>query len=65
MIMKINLGSIDRIVRTLAGLALIGWALTGGPVWAWIGVVPLATGLLGMCLLYSLLGISTCPLRKE
>ncbi len=63
--MKINLGSIDRIVRTLAGLALIGWALTGGPVWAWIGVVPLATGLLGMCLLYSLLGISTCPLRKE
>ncbi len=63
--MKINLGSIDRIVRTLAGLVLIGWALTGGPVWAWIGVVPLATGLLGMCLLYSLLGISTCPLRKE
>lgn len=64
--MKTNIGSIDRIVRILAGLGLIVWAfLTGGPVWAWIGVVPLATGLLGLCLLYSLLGISTRPLRKE
>jgi len=63
--MKINVGSIDRIVRIVLGLALIGWALTGGPVWAWIGIVPLATGVLGLCLLYSVLGISTCPLRKE
>jgi len=63
--MKSNVGGIDKIVRIVAGLALIGWALTGGPVWAWIGVVPLATGLFGVCLLYSLLGISTCPLRKE
>lgn len=63
--MKINVGSIDRIVRIVVGLALIGWALTGGPIWAWIGIVPLATGILGLCLLYSLLGISTCPLRKE
>ena len=63
--MKINVGSIDRIVRIVAGLGMIGWALTGGPAWAWIGVVPLASGLLGLCLLYSLLGISTCPLRKE
>ena len=51
MIVKTNIGSIDRIVRILAGLGLIVWAFTGGPVWAWIGVVPLATGLLGLCLL--------------
>ena len=63
--MKSNVGGIDKIVRIVAGLALIGWALTGGPAWAWIGVVPLATGLFGLCPLYSLLGISTCPLRKE
>ncbi len=63
--MKTNVGSIDKILRIVAGIALIAWALTGGPVWAWIGVVPLATGLLGSCPAYSLLGISTCPMKKQ
>ncbi len=63
--MKSNIGTIDKILRIVAGLALIGWALAGGPMWAWIGVVPLATGLLGSCPLYTLMGISTCPLKKE
>ena len=63
--MAANVGGIDKILRIVAGAGLVGWAAMGGPVWAWIGVVPLATGLLGLCLLYSLLGISTCPLRKE
>jgi hypothetical protein len=36
----------------------------GGPVWAWIGVVPLATGLLKICPAYSLLGINTCGIKK-
>ncbi len=63
--MKTNVGSIDKVLRILAGIALIAWALTGGPVWAWIGVVPLATGLLGSCPAYSLLGISTCPMKKQ
>jgi hypothetical protein len=62
--MSANVGSIDRIIRILAGLALIAWALTGGPVWAWIGVVPLATGLLKICPAYSLLGINTCGTKK-
>jgi len=57
--MKTNVGSIDRILRAVAGLALIAWALMGGPVWAWIGVVPLATALIGFCPVYPLLGIST------
>lgn len=63
--MKSNVGGIDKVARIVVGLALIGWALSGGPVWAWIGAVPLATGLFGLCPLYSLLGINTCPLKRE
>ena len=62
--MSVNVGSLDRIIRIVAGLALIAWALMGGPVWAWIGVLPLATGLLRICPAYSLLGINTCGPKK-
>lgn len=62
--MSANVGNIDRIIRILAGLALIAWALMGGPVWAWIGVVPLATGLFKFCPAYTLLGVNTCGLKK-
>ena len=63
--MKTNEGGLDRALRIIAGLGLIAWAaLFGGPVWAWIGVVPLTTGSIGMCPLYSLLGINTCPTKK-
>ena len=58
--MKANVGGLDKWIRIVAGLALIAWALTGGPVWAWIGVVPLATGLFNFCPLYRLIGINTC-----
>ena len=62
--MKTNVGGIDKILRIVAGIALIAWALMGGPVWAWIGVVPLATGLFGWCPAYTLLGIKTCQMKK-
>jgi hypothetical protein len=58
--MKANVGQPDKIIRIILGVALIAWALTGGPVWAWIGVVPLATGLFSFCPLYAALGFSTC-----
>ena len=58
--MNANVGGIDRVLRILVGIALIAWALLGGPLWAWIGVVPLATGLLKFCPFYPLLGLSTC-----
>ena len=58
--MKANVGGIDRILRIASGAALIGWALMGGPVWAWVGVVPLATGLMKFCPFYPLLGVKTC-----
>ncbi len=55
-----NVGGIDRILRIVVGAALIIWHLfLGGPVWAWIGVVPLATGLLNFCPVYSILGLDT------
>ncbi len=63
--MKTNVGGMDKIVRILAGIALLAWALMGGPVWAWIGVVPLATGLMGWCPAYTLFGMNTCPLQKK
>ena len=63
--MTANVGTIDRAIRILAGLALIAWvAFFNGPVWAWIGVLPLATGLLKFFPTYSLLGINTCGMKK-
>ncbi|MBL8287076.1 MAG: DUF2892 domain-containing protein [Rubrivivax sp.] len=62
--MKTNVGGIDRPLRIVAGLALIGLTLSGViGAWGWIGVVPLATGALGTCPLYSVLGFNTCPMR--
>ena len=48
----------------VGGLALIVWALAGGPVWAWIGLVPLATGIFKFCPVYRLLGINSCGVKK-
>lgn len=63
--MKTNVGSIDKILRIVVGLALVAAAATGYlGVWAWIGVVPLVTGLMGWCPAYSLFGMSTCPAKK-
>lgn len=63
--MKANVGGIDRIARIVFGLVLIALAATGTiGAWGWIGLVPLATGAIGFCLLYPLIGLSTCPLKK-
>ena len=59
--MKSNIGGIDRILRMLVGLVLIGLAASGTVgIWGWIGIVPLATGLFRFCPAYLILGISTC-----
>lgn len=57
--MKMNVGGIDKVLRILVGLALIAWTFLGGPVWAWVGIVPLVTGLVGFCPVYKLLSLST------
>jgi len=61
-----NVGSADKIVRIVVGIALIAFALFGpadiGWKWVgWIGVVPIATALMGWCPLYSIVGMKTCP----
>jgi hypothetical protein len=62
--MTTNEGTIDRVARVALGLVLLGLALRGQYTpWTWIGVVPLLTGLLGTCPVYSVLGISTCKAR--
>lgn len=56
-----NEGSLDRIFRVLFGLAVLSLVFVGPQTpWGWIGVVPLVTGLIGWCPLYSVLGINTC-----
>ncbi|MBP6275857.1 MAG: DUF2892 domain-containing protein [Limnohabitans sp.] len=60
-----NIGGIERIVRIVAGLILIALAATGTVgLWGWLGLVPVATGLMGWCPPYSLLGINTCQNRN-
>lgn len=64
--MKVNEGLIDRSLRVVAGLVLIGLAATGTVgLWGYIGIVPLLTGAVGMCPVYSLLGINTCPAPRR
>lgn len=63
--MTVNEGTIDRALRVIAGLVLIGLAASGTVgVWGWIGVLPLVTGLVGICPAYAIFGISTCPMKK-
>jgi Protein of unknown function (DUF2892) len=60
-----NVGTIDRVLRVLLGLALIALTLSGTiGWWGWVGVVPLLTAAIGSCPLYQLLGFPTCPMRK-
>ena len=64
--MKTNEGGLDRVLRIVAGLVLLGLTLNGNiGVWGWIGIVPLATGALGTCPLYTLLGFNTCPVQRK
>ena len=61
-----NVHPVERGIRIVVGLGLISMAV-GGPQnpWFFLGVVPLATGLLGWCPPYTLLGINTCKLGKK
>ena len=64
-----NEGTLDRALRILVGLALLAWFFLdqGAGFWHYaklIGVVPLLTGLIGSCPVYSLWGISTCPIKR-
>lgn len=61
-----NEGTLDRTLRVVAGIALIALAWSGTiGAWGWIGLVPLVTGAVGVCPLYSMLGIRTCPVTRS
>jgi hypothetical protein len=63
--MSRNEGNFDRALRIIAGLALLALVFVGPQTpWGWIGIVPLATGLVGFCPLYRLLGINTCAIKS-
>ena len=62
--MTANVGGIDRVLRIVAGLALIALAVTGVVgAWGYLGVIPLATGVFRFCGAYTLLGVNTCPMK--
>lgn len=61
-----NEGAVDRTVRVIVGVALLSLVFIGPKsLWGLVGVVPLLTGLVGNCPLYSVLGINTCPSKSR
>jgi hypothetical protein len=63
--MKTNEGTVDRVLRVVVGLTLIALSVTGTVgAWGYIGIVPLLTGAVGFCPLYTVLGINTCATRR-
>lgn len=60
-----NMHPVDRGIRLVLGAGLFGLAVAGPQTpWGFIGIIPLATGLIGSCPLYSVTGIRTCPTAK-
>lgn len=63
--LKVNEGTVDRVLRVALGLGVLSLAFIGPKTpLGYIGIVPLATGLIGWCPLYSLLGINSCGLKS-
>ena len=61
-----NEGTIDRALRIILGVVLISLVFVGPQTaWGWLGLVPLVTGIVGSCPLYSVLGVSTCKTRQQ
>ncbi|HEX7553755.1 MAG TPA: DUF2892 domain-containing protein [Geothrix sp.] len=57
---------VERVLRVLLGLGVLSLAFVGPKTsWGYLGLIPLATGLLGTCPLYTLLGWSTCPMKAR
>lgn len=61
-----NIHNVERVIRIVAGLVLVSLAFWGpANLWFLLGLIPLATGLMGWCPPYALLGISTCPTKAK
>ncbi len=63
--MSKNEGTVDRVLRIILGLVLLSLVFIGPQtLWGLLGIVPLATGVIGICPIYSIFGFSTCPLKS-
>ncbi len=67
--LKTNVGNIDKVLRLVLGAALLVWFFMDQGTGFWhyaklIGIVPILTALMGSCPLYTVLGLSTCPMKK-
>lgn len=63
--MKANEGMLDRAIRVVAGAGILSLAFVGPhSPWAYLGAIPLLTGLVGFCPLYAILGVNTCGVQK-
>ncbi|MBY0563328.1 MAG: DUF2892 domain-containing protein [Hyphomonadaceae bacterium] len=63
--MKTNEGTIDRVLRVAVGAGILSLAFIGPQTpWAYLGLIPIVTGLVGFCPAYALFGINTCGVRK-
>ncbi len=62
--MKPNVGSVERIIRVVAGVAILAVGAYFQSWWGLIGIVPIATGAIGFCPAYLPLGISTCKTKS-
>ena len=64
--MKKDVGAVERVLRSIAGFAIISLAFVGPrSPWAYLGIIPLVTGLIGWCPPYALLGINTCRTKDN
>lgn len=63
--MKHNVGGIDKKLRIVLGLAIIGAGVMYSSWWGAVGAVPLLTGLMGWCPPYAIMGISTCKIKQD
>ena len=64
--MKTNEGLLDRVLRVVVGVGILSLAFVGPKTpWGYVGIVPLVTGIIGMCPLYPVLGINTCRACKK
>lgn len=64
--MSRNEGTVDRVLRVVLGLVLLSLTVVGPQsLWGLIGLVPLVTGLVGYCPVYTLFGLRTCPLKDQ
>lgn len=64
--MKHNEGTVDRILRVVVGVGVLSLVFWGPQTsWGYLGLIPIVTGLVGICPLYSILGVNTCAMTKK